>query len=779
MKVDKEHYDRAARFLPWRLEGVVSDAEILPHWLPSGDAFTYVRRNRTGTHYVLVDIGAREQRPAFDHESLAVLLARHLGSPVAPEDLPVEHIELVDASGQQLTLYRGEEILDCDLEAGTIKPRADVSRSATDGLHSPDGQWLLRVENHNLQVEGAGGKRTLTSDGCAGNAYGKSPDFNTTTVALRMMHAAAPLIGVWSPDSRRFFTHQLDERALGCSHLLQTVPEDGGLRPRVHTYRFPFAGETETALWSPVIVDPASGAVIRADVPPVEINDHTPAEWLRVWWSTDAQTLWFVTSSRDKTEIVLHRMDARTGAVTTLLRQTADSYQFLTAGTPRVGNEGRPNVRFLERSRLFIWYDDSGAMGRLYLHDLESGIRLNAITPDTLLVRDILKVDEDAGVIWFSASCDIPGQDPYYRHVYRVSLTGEGLQLLTPEDTDHNVYVPLPGLPAGAMPALSGASGLSPDGRWFVDTMNRVDRPPVTVLRDGARGDVLMTVAVADTRELEAIGWRWPEVFTAKAADGVTDLYGVTWRPSWTDSSRRLPVIMIVYPGPQITIVPKVGFRESSRASFNYTFCQSLAELGFIVVQVDPRGTALRDRDFRLHSYGNLGGRHQHEDYVAVLEQLAEQQGDLDLERIGIHGHSGGGYSTARAMLTFPDIFKVGVASAGNHDLRGVLAMWCEALHGPADRYPWDGLDNAALASNLKGKLLIAFSDMDENVHPGLSMRLIDALIKADKDFDMLVLPNAMHDFAASSRYFLKRVWNYFVEHLAGDTPPAHYRFPD
>ena len=308
----------------------------------------------------------------------------------------------------------------------------------------------------------------------------------------------------------------------------------------------------------------------------------------------------------------------------------------------------------------------------------------------------------------------------------------------------------------------------------MVDTVGRIDGPPVSLLRDAATGAVLMEVERADVSDLLALGWRWPEPFTAKAADGTTDLYGATWRPSWSDGSERLPVITMVYPGPQITLVPKTSFKANLRESLGNIFCQQLAELGFVVVAVDPRGTALRDRAFRLHSYGNLGGTHQHEDYIAVLRQLAERAPDMDLERVGIQGHSGGGYSTARAMLTFPDFFKVGVASAGNHDIRGVLAMWCESFQGPAARFPWDNLDNAALASNLKGKLLLAYSDMDENVHPGLTLRLVDALIRHDKDFDLLVIPNAGHDFAATSPYFLKRLWNYFVEHLHGGTPPPH-----
>lgn len=777
--IDRALYERATRLLPWMLHDKVRNVDVRPHWIAGTDSFSYAHQTPAGREYVVVDAVAATRRPAFNHVALAALLSEVLGRPVDPQDIPAQHVEVRDLDGREVDVHLGDRVVSCDLSTSSVasRPRAPASPSE---LTSPNGRLAVFARGGNLYLRDreTASEQALTTDGTPSCAYGKSPDFNNYTIALDMAGRAQPFIGTWSPDGTKVFTHRLDERHLDHYHLLQTVRPDGQLRPKLYSYRFPLAGEAQVALWEPVLVDVGSGSVRKVELPATDVNDHTPEEWLRVQWSRDSRTVWFITTDRAKLRLTLHELDTGTGAVRTVLEQVSDSYQSLTPGTPRVGNEGRPNIRFLEVAGEFIWYSDTGPTGALELRDLKSGALKNAITGPPHVVRDIIGLDDVARRLWFTASGGESGRDPYYRHLYCVGFDGTGLTLLTPEDAEHDVFVPSPVILAGSNPGAERARGLAPSGRFFVDTCSRVDRAPASTLRRADTGAHVMDLDSADTRGLTELGWRWPEPFRTKAADGRTDLYGVAWRPSWADGAGKLPVILIVYPGPQIALVPKASFKAHYRECFSYTFCQSLAELGFIVVMVDPRGTALRERAFRLVSYGNLGGTEQHEDYVATLRQLALRDPQIDLDRVGIHGHSGGGFSTVRAMLTFPDFFKVGVASAGDHDLRCVSSMWVEAFQGPSERHAWERLDNAEFAGQLKGKLLLAYSDMDECVHYGATLRLVDALVRANKDFDLLILPNAGHDFAATSRYFLRRLWDYFVRHLQGVEPPPDFEFP-
>jgi dipeptidyl aminopeptidase/acylaminoacyl peptidase len=350
-------------------------------------------------------------------------------------------------------------------------------------------------------------------------------------------------------------------------------------------------------------------------------------------------------------------------------------------------------------------------------------------------------------MVYFTATGREPGSDPYYRKLYRVGLDGSGLTLLTPEEADHTIT-------------------LSPSRRYFVDHYSRVDLAPKTVLR-AIDGRVVRPLEEADVSRLLATGWKWPERFTVKAADGVTDIYGVIYRPSTFNAGRRYPVIDEVYPGPQINIVP-AKFTTGGNA-------RAIAELGFIVVNIDGRGTPYRSKAFHDYQYGKLELAGGLEDHVAGLRELAARAPYIDLSRVGVYGHSGGGYMSARAMMRYPDFFKVAVSSSGNHDQRGYVADWGEMYMGlPVDHH-YDAQANATLAAQLKGKLLLAYGDLDDNVPPALTIQLIAALEAANRDYDLLVVPNGNHGSTALSPYFLRRRWDYFVRYLLGATPPADY----
>jgi dipeptidyl aminopeptidase/acylaminoacyl peptidase len=412
--------------------------------------------------------------------------------------------------------------------------------------------------------------------------------------------------------------------------------------------------------------------------------------------------------------------------------------------------------------------------GHLYLHDGTSGELKNQITSGPWAIREIAHVDEEGRWIYFLAGGREEGRDPHLRHLSRVKLDSSDLQILTPDDSDHAV-------------------AFSPSGKHFVDSSSRADKVPATRLCS-SDGRVILTLEEGDITVLQGLGWRFPEPFRVKARDGMTDLYGLITRPSTFDPAKTYPVIDSIYPGPQILRTPKrfVGSREQLGLGQSLFWQdQALAELGFIVITIDGQGLPYRSKALMDvaagERFGEAGGL---ADYVAGLRQLGAHDASLDLRRVGIYGHSGGGYASTRAILQFPDFCRVAVSSAGNHDQHGYLAVWGERYIGLPDGDNYQVQSNYHLAANLKGKLLLAFGGPVDNVPPALTLQLIDALIQATRDFDLLVLPHCDHTFVdfresrqgyeaspgrRTNPYFVRRRWDYFVRHLLGAEPPQGF----
>ena len=401
-----------------------------------------------------------------------------------------------------------------------------------------------------------------------------------------------------------------------------------------------------------------------------------------------------------------------------------------------------------------LWFSERDDYGNLYLYDLAGGRLKRAVTSGAGDVAQVLAVDPRARTVLFTAVGREPGRDPYFRHLYRASLDGGAPRLLTPEDADHEV-------------------ALSPDGSRVADAYSRPDVPPVLVLRDASTGRVRDTLFRGDVSRLTAAGWTPPTAFTVKARDGRTDLYGLMYRPSAFDPARRYPVVVNVYPGPQ---VGSVGSRSFSPARGD---ARALAELGFVVVQLDALGTPLRSKTFHA-AYAADMGDNGIPDQVAAVRQLAARYSWVDSTRVGVWGHSGGGYATAAAMLRFPDFFKAGVSEAGNHDNRLYEDDWGEKWTGLVQQAPgggtnYDAQANQLRAGALKGPLLVAYGTADDNVPPDNSLALVDALIAANKDVDVLPMPNRRHGFAGEP-YMVRRRWDYFVRYLLGAEPPREYQ---
>jgi dipeptidyl-peptidase-4 len=569
----------------------------------------------------------------------------------------------------------------------------------------------------------------------------------------------------WSPDSMKFVTYRLDEREVRDMHLLQSVPTDGDARPVLHPYRYPLVGDAHVPLAHLLVVDAAKGTVtpLRSE-PPASMTRTTPFEQRNVWWSEDSARVYSISQRRGHRSVAVQVADAATGEARTILEECGPSHVY-----PHHVPASNTNVHEVGKGEAVTWWSQRDGWGHLYRYDAATGEMAAQLTSGAWTVRDTPRVDAAGGWVYFTAGGREPGRDPYFRHLYRCTLDGADPMLLTPEDADHSVT-------------------FSPSGAYFVDTYSRVDLPPVSVLRH-ADGTLVAALEEADISALTEMGWRSPERVTVKARDGVTDLYGCIFRPTHYDPAKTYPVLDSIYPGPQTIHTPKV-FGGGDTGGRNFWQDQALAELGFIVVNIDGMGTPYRSKAFVDVAYGaNFGEAGGLEDHIVGLEQLSARDPSLDLSRVGIYGHSGGGFASAHALLGFPDFYKVAVSSAGNHNQLGYNAGWGERYIGMPEGDNYAGQVNATLAGNLRGKLLLVHGEMDDNVHPSLTMQLADALIAANKDFDMLIIPFTNHAFfdlrwgleaadrfvSLSHPYFVRKRWDYFVTHLLGATPPSGY----
>jgi dipeptidyl-peptidase 4 len=734
-------YERAERFLAWNVNPLVLGGEVRPQWL-DGDRFLYRNRFADGHEFVLVDPARRTRERAFDHERLARVLTDVTGTRYSPFDLPLEQVRPTE-DGRRMGFQLDRERWECDVMDYVCERPATPMEADRNAVLSPDGRCAVLRRDHDLWVRDmeTGEERPLTSDGIERYGYG------TDNEGWRRSERPAVR---WSPDSRRVATYRLDERGVEEMHLLETAEP----RPRHVSWPYALPGDTAVPMYERIIIDVGDGLVVRLESP----RDHQRTSsccgmmrgdaWGDAEWSPDGQRLAFASVSRDYNTVTLRLADAATGQVKDLLTETLEPFFEGSAA-----GRGGPNWRVLHDRERILWYSPREGWSHLFLYDLDSGELVRQLTDGAWNVVDVLHVDEADGHVYFTGAGREPHRDPYHRHLYRVPLTGGLPELLTPEDADHVISI-------------------APSGHFLVDSYSRVDAPPATVVRD-ADGQIILTADEADISRLRALGWPDPIPFTATARDGTTEIHGLMFRPSDFDPERRYPIINRIYPGPQVGSIGPRTFQPARGGN-----SQALAELGFIVVQIDALGTPMRSANFHAAYYGDLADNGL-PDQIAAMRQLAERHPWIDLSRVGIFGHSGGGFATAAAMLRHPDFFHVGVASAGNLDNRGYTYYWGEKWQGPLVENP-DGTDSYTnqalhlLAENLQGRLLLAYGTMDPNVHPNMTLLLINELIRHNKDFDVVVMPNRGHGFA-NEPFFIRKTWDHFVRHLLGASPPAEY----
>lgn len=746
--VTESDYRRAESFLPQNARALAFRMRVEPRWVRGGARFWYKVNTREGTEYLFVDPDRNVKQRAFDHVRMAAALSAASGRSYAANALPLDSLDYLSDTNT-LAVTVGEERWVCDL-AAYVCVRDESPRVLRTERLSPDGRWAASVKDFNVVIRSVSGKTEIaaTTDGTRHHAYGGRTEGNTSFVSDRLRGVSKPPVAIWSPDSKKILFCRLDERKVQESFLLQSAPPGGVARPVLHTFKLPLPGDRDLPLAELAIFDLDRRLLVPVQYRAQQVTFESPIEVQNVWWSADSSRLYHIYTERAEKALNLIEVDALSGSCREILREEGATH---VEATLALGS--RPNVRVLPARGQLIWFSQKDGWGHLYLHDLRTGEFRSRITAGPWVVDEVHFVDEARGWVYLTGMGREAGRDPYYRHLYRVRLDGSAIELLTPEDADHAVT-------------------FSPSGGHFVDVFSRLDLPPVSLVRSAA-GKTIRRLEQGDMGKLADLGWTYPERFAVKADDGATDIYGMIVRPTNFDARKRYPVIDAVYPGPQVIRTP-VSLNTWSWAWLWEP--QALAELGFVVITIDGRGTPFRSKKFHDFAYKNFKDGGALQDHVAGLKQLAQSRPYLDLSRVGVFGHSGGGFAAARAVLLFPDFYKVAVSAAGNHDQRGNNAGWGEKYMGLLAGDNYDSQINARLAPNLRGKLLLVHGDIDDNVHPALTLQLVDALIKANKDFDLLILPNANHSFEPHMAYFIRKQWDYFVRHLLGEEPPSGYR---
>ena len=601
-------------------------------------------------------------------------------------------------------------------------------------VESPDGKKEAFIRDWNLWVRDKATKKEtqLTTDG--------SENFGYATDNAGWKHSDRPIL-LWSPDSRKIATQQQDDRNVGDMYLVKST--DG--HPELSSWKYPLPGDSVVSMLHRVIIEIDGPKVVRLQMEPDyhrgTVEDDITMQDLK--WNADGSKLAFISTSRYHKDAWVRIADASTGSVKTILHEESKTHYEMNC-----------EWQVLWDTNEFIWYSERDDWGQLYLYDLNSGKLKNKITPSPGMVVQIAKLNEKDRTLIYGAYGAEKGRDPYFMHYYAVGLNGKNVSLLTPENGHHSIQ-------------------LSPTATYLVDTYSQMDVPPVTKVYTN-KGKHVVDVEKADISGLTAMGWKPPIPVTLKGRDGKTDIYGLLFRPTNFDASKKYPIINYAYPGPQSG---STGSRSFSPARGGH---QALAELGFVVVTIDGMGTPNRQKSFHDYYYGKMGRDNTLPDQVGGMKQLAEKYPWIDIDRAGMWGHSGGGFITAGALFHYPDFFKVGVSQSGNHDQRLYEDDWGERYQGALTRNE-DGTDSYAIeanqtyAKNLKGKLLLAHGLMDDNVPPYNTIQVVEALINANKDFDLLLYPTKRHGYGDQNNYMTRRRWDYFVRHLLGAEPPKEY----
>lgn len=744
----RSDYEAAARVMPPQLNAAIRNAHLTLRWIGRSNWAWYKKETASSVDYVLIDASTGRKQPAFDQIAVATALAQD-GKPVAAGKLPVtDLIFSEDRATVKIVTLAG--VLDWNrmtgepVASGLIRPAA---AAAPTELRSPDDRWAAFRRGDNLWVRdvASGAERALTSDGAPYHSYGKLPDNSLIAIKAQRTSMVLPPVGlIWSPDSTRLIVPRVDERKVQPYAYLQSVPPKGNV-PAPYTIRRASIDDKAQTKTDYIVIDVATGTQRRVELPDAATLDLRADT---AWWSDDNRKLYALLTTRANKMMALVALDLATGTTRTIINETAAK----TNVQPNVALYSGPNVRILGKGSEALWFSERDGYGHLFLYDIVTGKLKRRLTPGASTVFDIIATDERRRELYYTASSAGERSNPYYRQLYRVSLDGGAPVQLTSGDVDHFIQ-------AEANPAFALYFGtkvpvqaISPDFAYFIDVASTVERPPVTSIRSTRDGREIAKVESADISGVQALGYQPPEPFVMKAADGKTDLYGVLYWPpvAKTKTPGSLAIIDAIYNGPQVSSVPNTYTGAFNNAAWAPA---ALAKLGFVVMVLDARGTAMRDKAFHDASYGAFEDAGM-DDHIAAIRELARRHPEIDATRVGVYGASHGGYYAANAILRHPDVYKAAVAAAGAYR------------------------DLGRLAPDLTGKLMLVAGDMDENVPPASTYQLADALQKANKDFDLIIMANHVHS-EIWDPYVVRRTWDFFVRHLQGKEPPESFSIPE
>ena len=742
---------------------------VFPIWIDESDCFWYERTTTSnqagdgrGKEYRLVDAKAATNELAFDHTALAVALAEVAKETVDATNLPIEKVKM---TLDPLTVSFGafDKCWRFNGLTGTCKETTLIKRTR---LASPDGLQALFVRDFNLWVQdlASGEERALTRDGNADYAYA------STSIAWGDQIDPNPFPQArWSADGEWVFTVQRDNRLVKTLPIVHHIPEDGSLRPRVEEVKIGYPGDEYVETYRLLTIHMKTGRLQEANYRqiPTVCNGHGFFKEDLGWWGGDSQYAYFVDMERSYKTLRVVELNPETGATRVVLEETSETFLNLSQD-----NDEHPTLMPLPESNELLWWSERSGWAHLYLYDLKTGKLKNTVTQGEWVVRDTCYFDATRREVFLQTGGRHPERDPYYRDLVRVNI--DSGELTTLIDSDHDYFIAshkniVTDLSASVYGLdIKDTNGVAPSGDYTVVTRTRADEVSVSILLDRA-GKEIRVLEVTDISSLPN-SWQWPEPVKTLAADGETDIYGLMFKPSDFSPNKSYPVLSHVFNVPDSPFVAKGSFQHALFLNWCYLDAAALAELGFIVLQIDGRGTPWRSKAFQDESYGSYQAASNLDDHVAGIKQLADGNLYMDLSRVGIYsciGTDGG----VLGLLQHPDFYKVGVNGDCLHDTRlesaQLVGDMYEGLSGPTS----DSLEEQV--GSLKGKLLLIHGMLNNMAPPAATFRLVEALMAGNKDFDMLLPPKMGHDLI--SDYVMRRIWDYLVKHLMGAEPPKQF----
>ena len=784
----KANYHLAARFASKKLDKMVFTTNVDPHWLKKSDRFWYTYETTNGRNWYIVDPTKNEKRFLFDNAKLAAKLTSIVKDPMDAQHLNIDSLRFVkDENWIQFQVQSTEEIeikdttakkgtppkkekkkyyFEYNINSGDLVQLTDFKRPKRNprwASISPDGQTIVFVRNYNLywmdrpnfekalqnEDDSTIIEHQMTKDGVENFSYSPEPYLGgsgeSNVDKEKNKNKRKPVSLYWSQDSKHFAMVRDDIRRVKDLWVINSIAEP---RPTLETYKYWMPGEKESPIEYVLLFDMQSKTSKELDVkefkdqdigiwPAPTLQKDRDDEWKPTLWLGTNDKFYFTRTSRDLKRVDLCTVDINTNSVKTLIGESLNTY--VETRRPGLVDNGKEIIEWSERD----------GWAHFYLYD-GNGMLKNQITSGAFHCEDIVGIDEKKRILYFTANGREPIEDPYYLHLYRVNFDGTGMRLLDNGEFEH-------------------ASSMSDDEQFFVDNYSRVNTVPKSALYN-AEGKKIMDLETADLSSLFAAGYKFPEIFKVKADDGITDLYGVMYKPYDFDSTKKYPIVEYVYPGPQTEAVNKAFARPNPRTD-------RIAQIGVVVITVGNRGgNPSRSKWYHNYGYGNLRD-YGLADKKAAIEQLADRYKFIDIDRVGIHGHSGGGFMSTAAMLVYPDFFKVAVSSSGNHDNSIYNRWWSEKHHGVKEiigekgdtSFTYSIEKNPDLAKNLKGHLMLTTGDIDNNVSPANTIRMANALIRANKRFDFTLLPGQRHAYGDMDEYFFWVLADYYSKWLLGD----------